>query len=384
MTKIPFIEKNEFFGAGSILNVSKILNEGNFKHLLLVTGNESYKNSGLKKSLEPQIKNIDFKRINDFEINPKYEDIERIGQSLRSTKFDFIIAAGGGSVIDFAKCLNAYLSTEGHKGAEEIIKESPMNQALPMLAIPSTAGTGSEATHFAVMYINKKKFSISNINLRPKYVIVDPEFTYNSPSYITACCSFDALSQAIESLWSKNSTDESRLYSEKAISLISSSMTEAINKNCSEARANLSFGSFLAGKAINISKTTAPHALSYSLTSTFNIPHGNAVAMTLGQFFTINNDKKFYKHVSKKIGVRNHQENLLKIKENMGLELDENFELHWLNLMKRCGLKTKIKNVEKDGFTIKQLTQTVNIDRLSNHPIRIGPEIISSIYSKLF
>ena len=385
MFPIPFIEKNEFFGSGAIKNVAEIIKINSFKRLLVITGNQSYQSSGLKRVLEPQLKNTEYLIVSDFEVNPKYEDIKRIGKSLEAKKFDLIIAGGGGSAIDFAKCLNVYLSTKKNVDRDGIIDSSLLKgKFLPMMAIPTTAGTGSEATHFAVAYINKIKISIAHEALRPKYVIVDPELTYNSPSYISACCGFDALSQAIESLWSKNSTGESRLYSEKAISLIASSITDAVNNNCYKARENLSFGSFLAGKAINISKTTAPHALSYSLTSAFNIPHGNAVAMTLGQFFTINNNKEFYKNVSKKIGIANHQENLLKIKENMGLGPNENFESHWLNLMKSCGLETKIKNVENNQSQINQLTQTVNTDRLSNHPIKIAPEIISSIYSKLF
>ena len=380
----PFIEKNELFGTGSIKNVAEIIKINRFKRLLVITGNQSYQSSGLKKALEPQLKNTEYLIVNDFEVNPKYEDIKRIGKSLEAKKFDLIIAGGGGSAIDFAKCLNVYLSTKKNNDRDGIIDSSLLKgKFLPMMAIPTTAGTGSEATHFAVAYINKIKISIAHEALRPQYAIIDPVFCYASPRYISACCAFDAMCQAIESFWSKNATDNSKKFAEKAIQLISTNIVKAIQEDCHKARDNLSLGSFLAGKAINISKTTAPHALSYSLTSFFKIPHGHAVALTLGKFFTLNESYELQHSISKKIGLINHVNNLKEIKAHLGWHDQLSFEAQWQKLMLECGLEIKIPKENMPNVDLGDLIQSVNEERLSNHPVKITRKIISEVYAQL-
>lgn len=384
MLKAPYIDKNEFFGNEAYKNISKIIQTGGYKKLLVITGKKSYQISGLKNVLESQLYNVDYITINDFEVNPKYSDILRIGKSLSATKFDLIVAGGGGSVIDFAKGLNVYLSTQQNNGQNGIVNSSLLKaKFLPMVAIPTTAGTGSEATHFAVVYIDKKKVSVAHEALRPKYAIIDPRFCYKSPKYITACCGFDALCQAIESYWSINASIRSKKHAKKAIALITNSIVKATMQDCHKAREELSLGSFLAGKAINISKTTAPHALSYSLTSYFKIPHGHAVALTLGKFFTINESEKLHKDLTKNIDLKVHLENLNEIKKNMGWLNRPNFESEWLNLMKECGLDTEIGELRNSGVSLEDLINSVNEERLSNHPIKITKKIISEIYSQL-
>ena len=253
-----------------------------------------------------------------------------------------------------------------------------------MVAIPTTAGTGSEVTHFAVAYIDGIKVSVAHKSLVPKYAIIDPTYTYGSPPYLTACCAFDALCQAIESYWAINATEESKQYAKQAIILIKNNIIAAIQKNCFEARDKLSEGSFLAGKAINISKTSAPHALSYSLTSKFNIPHGHAVALTLGYFFEINNDKKFQQNISNEIKLDEHKKNLKDIKYYLGWEHKTNFNQEWSKLMIKCGLESKIKNTMKSIDILNNLSEEVNAERLSNHPINISKKMIFDVYKNLF
>ena len=115
MDRFSYIDKNEFFGVGAINNIEKIVEKDNFENLLVVTGRKSYETSGLKKFLSPLLKNKEHTIINDFEVNPKYEDIKRIGKFLKTKKLDLIIAGGGGSVIDFAKGLNVYLWCCGYE-----------------------------------------------------------------------------------------------------------------------------------------------------------------------------------------------------------------------------------------------------------------------------
>ena len=256
--------ENVFYGKDSLKTLTKIIECESATNILLISGKQSFKTSGLEAKLKILLNNKNLTFVNDFEINPKYEEIVLIGGKLKNQEIDLIIAAGGGSVIDFAKCINLYLSSWTSDGSDGIINRELLPIKLfPLVAIPTTAGTGSEATHFAVVYIKGVKVSVAHESLTPKYAIIDPSLTYGSPPYVSACCAFDALCQAIESFWSIGSTPESQKYAREAIILIKNSMLKATNLDCIESRGKLSKGAYLAGKAINISTTSAPHALSY-------------------------------------------------------------------------------------------------------------------------
>jgi len=377
--------ENIFHGRGSLKNLLDIMEDECAHNLLLISGKKSSKSTGLKSQLDALLKDKNSILVNDFEVNPKYEEILKIGGELKQKKFDLFIAEGGGSVIDFAKCMNVFLSSWTEDGEDGIHdKKFLPNKLLPMVAIPTTSGTGSEATHFAVVYIDGIKVSIAHKSLVPKYAIIDPSFTYNSPPYLTACCGFDALCQAIESYWAINATEESKQYAKQAIRLIKQNIINAIKNDCYKSRDKLSEGSFLAGKAINISKTSAPHALSYSLTSKFNIPHGHAVALTLGHFFEINEDNTFQQHISSKINLDLLKKNLQEIKHYLGWKDKQSFKYEWTTFMHECGLKPTIQNISSSENLINDLTESVNAERLTNHPVIISKKMISNIYRNLF
>ena len=143
--------ENVFYGEDSLKNLTKIMELESASNILLISGKKSFKTSGLESELKTLLKDSTLTLVNNFEINPKYEEIIQIGHEIKYKKIDLIIAAGGGSVIDFAKCLNIYLSSWTSDGKDGIIDKTlmPVN-LLPMVAIPTTSGTGSEATHFAV------------------------------------------------------------------------------------------------------------------------------------------------------------------------------------------------------------------------------------------
>ena len=154
-----------------------------------------------------------------------------------------------------------------------------------LIAIPTTSGSGSEATHFAVVYVGGEKFSVAHpIYMLPNVVVLNPSLTYSMDSYQTALSGVDAFAQAMESYWSVNSTEESKKYSIEALELIIEHLPLAVNYN-DNSRDIMLHAANLAGKAINIAKTSGAHAISYVLTSKFNIPHGQAVALTLPAWY---------------------------------------------------------------------------------------------------
>ncbi len=281
----------EYLGFNSINKLKTILRKNTFKNIFLITGKDSFEKTIIKEKLLKILKNYDYIQFNDFSPNPKLNDIKKGLDLFKSQDFDVIIAVGGGSVLDMGKSISI-LSTNDNSPIDLIVKKKEIKKkGIPLIRIPTTAGSGSEATHFAVVYIDKDKYSLAEPEyLQPEYVIVDPQFTYSLSKKNTAVSGLDALTQAIESFWNINSTDESKNYAKKAIELILNNLIKAVNTPDKKSRYNMVIAANYAGKAINITKTTACHAISYPITSYFNIPHGHAVALTLPSMIVFNSD----------------------------------------------------------------------------------------------
>jgi alcohol dehydrogenase class IV len=213
------------------------------------------------------------------------EDVEEKYREVRDNPgVDLIIAVGGGTIIDIAKIISIAYSNGCAKVAE-ILSARTLGNRLDLIFIPTTAGTGSEATSFAVVYLDKVKISIDHKSLLPTYVVLDPLLLKSLPIPILNSTVLDALAQAIESIWARGATEESREYSKEAIALILDNLDK---ENTIERLSGFQAASHLAGKAINISKTTLPHSISYPITSYFGVSHGIAVFLTLPKAAELN------------------------------------------------------------------------------------------------
>ena len=366
----------EFYFERSLnsITLNKKLKENKFYSILLLTGKKSYFDSGIKKYVEKSLtSNFTIYLFNDFTSNPNVDDLKKGLKYIDGNKIDVILCCGGGSVIDFGKCLSFFakqmFSPEEYLSSNNGLK--PQNMIIPIIAIPTTAGSGSEATHFAVLYWNKVKYSIASSMLLPKIVIINSLFSLSLTPYQTACTGMDALCQAIESYWSINSTLLSRNYSKSAIKIIFSSLDSAVNSPNIHNHEAMTRGAYLAGKAINIAKTTGPHAISYSLTSIYNIPHGHAVSLTIADFMTFNdnitktncNDMRgveFVKTINKEIATA------------LGSGSLKSASVNILDLIRRINLNLSFKNlgIKKEG--LKFILDNVNIQRLQNNPKKIN------------
>ncbi len=260
---------------------------GNFRKILVFSGKRSYTTSGAAKVIKgiAQLGKYEISRVSDFNTNPRLSDLESSLKKIREYCPDVIIAIGGGSVIDMAKLTRFF---ESHSGEIFNGQYTKIKDNIPLIAIPTTSGTGSETTHFAVLYDGNIKHSIAHPEILPDNVILDPTLTYNTDSYLTACSGFDALAQAIEAYWNKNATSESDGYARRAIELLWTNLPIAVHSPNERARKNMMEGAYWAGKAINITKTTAPHAFSYPFTMHYGYPHGHAVALTFPMIAELN------------------------------------------------------------------------------------------------
>lgn len=223
------------------------------QNLVLVTGRASYAVCGAETFFTPLLAGRTVSHFTTAGENARAEDVAAM-RARMPTGVDGFVAVGGGTVIDTAKLLRG--------GFPETPESEPLP---PFLAVPTTAGTGAEATRFAVYYDRGEKKSADHLRYRPTDQLLMPAFTQTQNAYQRACTEFDAYAQAVESLWARGATDESRAFARKALDLM--------------AHGEQMLGSYWAGRAIDISRTTAAHALSYYLTVRYGVPHGHAVYM---------------------------------------------------------------------------------------------------------
>ena len=280
--------KQEVFDENKFSELKTYIDSFDKNNIFIVADSSSYEVSGAKDFIESRIGLLEVPVFSNFNPNPQIEDLKKGIALFKAKKNDLIIAIGGGSVLDMAKLIS--IMAHQTNSLEAITKGEAAINGLKteLLAIPTTAGTGAEATAFSVLYINKKKYSVASKSILPDKVYLSSDFSMSAPPYLTASTGLDAFSQAIESVWSVNSNNESEKYGLKAIELVWQNLKKAVNENDKIAKQKMQEAAFLAGKAINITKTTAPHALSYGFTSYYNIPHGHAVSLSLPYFLEFN------------------------------------------------------------------------------------------------
>ena len=342
----------DFCYKGAIENLSKILKHNKPHKLLIFTGKKSYES--IKNVIEKELNGFEYQYYSDFSTNPKFDEVQKAIETIKG-EFDIIVAVGGGSVIDFAKLYKH------------------MTKPSKLIAIPTTCGTGSEATQFAVYYKEGKKCSLDMKSVLPDYAIVDSSFVENSPKYLKACSALDAYCQAIESYWAVDSTAESRRYAKSAIKLCFDNIVEYVNTNSTLSAQNMALASNLAGKAINISRTTAAHALSYSMTSTYQIPHGHAVALSMADLFRVNFNVDF-KNCTDKRSADFVKEKMTDILEFLNLRDADDFKNYWLELLEKLDIEY---NLSKLGVDKNFVMKSVNIERLKNNPVDINDVLVN-------
>ncbi len=376
--------KNEItITQGAINHVQTILNRLHAKSVFLVTHTIAYQNSGAEAKLEPFLADKHVVRFTDFEPNPKLRDAERALQLLQANPCDTVMAVGGGSAIDMAKLVCAFSAQQATP--EMVIARLPHLKPihLPLIAIPTTAGTGSEATHFAVLYADDKKYSIAHPSLLPDFAIVDPELTYDLPSGLTAVTGLDALCQGMESLWSVQSSEASREFARKAVRLAWNNLETAVHQPTPESRFEMCQASHLAGCAINISKTTAPHAISYAITSRYGIPHGHAVALTIGPVLIYNSQVSSL-DIGDSRGVSHVRGIIKEILDLLDCRTPEEACQKICRLMESIGCPSQLRDLNISNTELrKHIVDNVNLERLENNPRNLGKIQVSQLLESI-
>lgn len=361
--KLPFIQKDI-----------------NCKRLFLVV-DSSYPFLNIKDKVEA----LDVEKVSfsDFTPNPLYEQVCNGIELLKSSNCDTILAVGGGSAIDVAKCIKlAVLAKEGNNAIIPPLVNTRVEcdgTKLPFIAIPTTAGTGSESTHNAVMYYEGAKQTVTNDGILPDYAILEPSVLKTLPLYQKKCTMMDALCQGIESWWSINSTEESYEYSRKCIEPIMANWRKYIFENDDEAAANIMLGANYGGRAINITATTAAHAMSYKITSLYHLPHGHAVAVCLPEIW-----EYMLSHMDKCIDSRG-QEFLSQIFKDIANAMCCNTPMDAIALFENMMHDMELQNpVSQDICSdLSLLSSSVNPIRLKNNPVKLDEDTIRNLYKNV-
>ena len=299
-----------------------------------------------------------------FHPNPDLADTEAGAELFRREACDGLISVGGGSSIDTAKAIKARLRSV----TEEDVVHSRLSLDIscPHIAIPGTAGTGSEATQIAVVYVNGRKVSLNHPEQRPDCVILDACLLDSLPLYHKKSCALDALAQGIESWWSRGANDDSRVHAYLAIIGVLDNLKAYLDGNPHAAEEMLD-ASYQSGKAIQITRTTAAHAMSYMLTKRLGIAHGHACMLTLPTLWEMMLDHEEMQEIMKdlsgkmRLGDARMAPKLLK-----GILYD---------------LEMTIPPLPDDAL-LEELASSVNTERLNNHPVAMTKDEIRQAYRR--
>ena len=350
-------------------NIANALNEAGALRYMLVC-DSAFPHLAIKDEFQPTAS------FDQFTPNPLYEHVCKGVELFNREHCDSIVAIGGGSTIDVAKCIKLYCKMDHSRN---YLEQECMDSGIPLIAIPTTAGTGSESTRYAVIYFEGRKQSITHESIIPNYAILEPSLLLSLPLYQKKCTMLDAMCQCIESLWSVNSTDQSMLYAKIGLQMIVEHWHGYIEDNNTEDAQYIMMAANYGGRAINISQTTAPHAMSYKLTSMYNLPHGHAVALCLPEVWMY-----MMEHPEKCIDPRG-EDHLAFIFEWLGkiMECDspENGLMMFRAIMFALDMPMPhSKNLEAD---LDILTASVNPVRLKNNPVALDNDTIRRLYKKI-
>jgi len=358
-------------------DIKKFIKDSSFKKIFVLCGKKSFITSGAEIFFKEVLKNKDIKLFFKNSELPIFDELIEIINSIKIFKPDLILAVGGGAVIDYAKIANVVDVRDDL--ADLIVNYSyPFKKKYTKLAvIPTTAGSGAEATSNAVIYLNGIKHSFESELLLPDNFFLIPEFLLSAPNKIKASAGFDAIAQALESLVSKKSNNQSVEYAKKSLRISVNSYISFLNNPDLKNAAEMSIASNLAGKAISISKTTAPHAVSYPFTSLFQISHGHAVGLFFEDFFRFN-----FNNLERSETSFNLKKRFDLIFDLFDVKNIDNFSIKIKNLKKKALLEDNLLklniNINKESHKI---IKGINLLRLGNNPVRIIEKDIVKVIS---
>ena len=343
--------------------------EKSWTRVFLVAG-KSFLRLPIGQELEEIFSDLDLRtyHFSSFQANPLLEDVEKGIEAFSEFQGDVILAVGGGSALDTAKCIKLF---SGLSKEKSYLEQEFTENDIPLITHPTTAGTGSESTPYAVIYKAGEKCSVEHESIYPRYRIEDARSLRTLPLFQKKATLLDALSHAMEAIWSKYSNEDSRSYGKEAISLILKHYKAYLMPGAEAEGEAIAEASNLAGKAIAVTRTTAGHALSYKLGSLYQLPHGLATAVV---------NRSLYPFMCREKNRMTASENLLFLAKCFQGKTEEEGVRRYQAFLEELDILPKLHAGEGD---LEKLINSVNVERLSNHPISLTREDIRDLYQEI-
>ena len=352
------------FGSGSRMEIGRIAKERGYHKGLLVCGRHfaACGAEELMAASEGLLTDI----FSDVSPNPEVSEVNLCAAKARECGADFIAAVGGGSILDCAKAASG-MAVIGDPVEKYLGTGVPVPQDhLPLIAVPTTSGTGSEVTCVSVLSDSAtgRKAPIVSDSFYPVLALVDPELTWSMPKSVTASSGIDALCHAIECYWSRRHQPISDALALHACRLIFDYLPAACADGADkEAREKMSEAALIAGLAFNLPKTTGCHACSYPLTNEYHIPHGEACALTLDYFCRLNRNERL-DTFSRQLGFRDADDLADAIAA----------------LKKEIGLRTDLKEFHPTEEQLRALAKASQHPNMRNNPVDMSDEDLYKMY----
>ncbi len=348
-------------GRGCLKKLPELMEKTGMKHPLIV-GSERL--AGKIRSREGL---ADLPLFSGYHPNPDLKDALAGRDMYLKEKCDGLISIGGGSAMDTAKAIKAYLSA-----APEDVRANrlPESFTCPHIAVPGTAGSGAEATANGVLYEAGTKLSIGGSILLPDGVALDSSLLETLPEYHRKSCAFDALAQGIESYWSAASSEDSRVHAYLAILGVLDNL-KAYLAGDPHAADEMMDASYQSGRAILLTRTTAAHAMSYQITKRLGLAHGHAVMVTLPVLWELlldRGDEKVQERMKELASVMRLGDPRMGSRLLRGMMYDLRMDPPAL----------------PDRETMDYLVNSVNTERLGNFPLLLEKEDLRRIYTMAF
>lgn len=359
------------FGVGKVHEIAEIAHRMGTKNGVVVA-DRFFVTNGTLDDIIASGEGTLIAAFSDFSSNPDVTEVDACAAALRDNHAEFVVALGGGSSLDVAKAAATICLTEDSIADYHGTGKPMPLQHLPIIAVPTTAGTGSEVTCVAVLSdrAKGKKAPIVSDGFYPTCAIIDPELTYSVPPHVTASTGMDVLSQAIEGYWSKGHQPICDACAVHAARLAFKYLPRAVADGGDvEARERMCEASVIAGLAFTLPKTTSSHACSFPLTNLLGIPHGEACGLTLDWFVRINADAQ--------------NGRVRELSRLLGFD-DPDALADAIDSLKRCiGLRTGLKDMHLDDARIADLVRISRHPNLYNNPIDITDDMLETMYRHL-
>lgn len=361
-----------YFGNGRVKELPEIVKEIKGTKGLLVCDPFLAKNGEAQKIVD-LFNGAIAECYSEITPNPTIHEIQKCADLMKKHDVDFAIGMGGGSAMDLCKCACSLAKSD--LGIEEYFYKRATfetGKCIPWIAIPTTAGTASEATPVSVMTVPEKqlKAPLQSDNFYPLIGVVDPLLTVSCPPKVTASCGLDVIAHALEGFWSIHHQPVCDANDFYALRLAFEYLPRAVKDgNDLEAREMMALASMQAGLGFSLPRTAASHACSYPLTAVYGVPHGEACAFTLDKFVKINKDAE---------GGR-----LNRLAKDLGFKDADAMADKITEFKKEFGMRCTLKEIGVPEDKIRELAESCVQSPIQNNPVEMNADSLEKMFNEL-